>query len=439
LKPVDVQKGELRSGPPRRGFWARALRNAVRTILPLVILAGGYAGYKALEAMKPEVAKRPPQERVWAVQTMPVAFAANRPDLILYGETIPGRKLDLRALVTGEVVRVGEKFLEGAAVDRGDLLFEIDPFNYQGAVDEAAANLLEARARLQEVEERIRLEREALQRANEQLDLAKRDLARARELQSRGNLSEKGVDDRALVVSQREQAVEQRQSNLRIERARADQQRAVITRLEWRLRKARRDLENTKVYAPFDAYVSDVRVEVGHTVTANDVGASLLDRNWLEVKITLSNEQYGRLAEGDNDLSGHPVKVIWRAGSNVIEYPGIVERIAAEIDSSSGGVDIYARVQLPESPALIRAGAFVEIVAEDVEYANTVRLPETAIYNAQVVYVVVDGRLEERIIELVGHDGEDILVTGALEDGERVVVTRISEIGSGLKVEETPL
>ena len=299
---------------------------------------------------------------------MPAIYAANRPDLILYGETIAGRRLELRSLVTGEVIRVSDALREGASVDQGDLLFEIDPFFLQGAVEEARANLLESTARLAEIEARIASETDALSRAKEQLGLATRDLERAKELQKRGSLSEKSVDDRALIVSQREQSVEQRQNNLRIEAARADQQRAVITRLTWRLNKAQRDLENTKIRAPFDAYVRAVGVEIGRTVSANDVVATLLDRNWLEVKVTLSDQQYGRIAQRGSNFSGRIVKIRWRVGANVVEFDGTVERVAAEIDSRSGGVEVYARIDLKETGSLLRAGAFVEIIAEDVEY-----------------------------------------------------------------------
>ncbi len=437
MKPVDVQESEYRAGPPQRSFRGRVLLYLVRTVLPLLVLAGGFAAYKALEASRVDIVKRPPQERVWAVNTITANYSTHRPDLILFGETFAGRKIDLRALVTGEVIRVSDSLREGAEIDKGALLFEIDPFFYQGAVDEANANLQEAEARLVEIESRIALEGDALKRAGEQLELANRDLKRAKELLKRGNLSEKSVDDRALIVSQREQSVEQRESNLRIEGARGDQQRAVITRLSWRLRKAQRDLENTRIKAPFDAFVRGVGVDIGRTVSANDVVATLLDRDWLEVSVTLSDQQYGRIADGQGNFSGRAVKIRWRVGSKVIEYSGHFERVAAEIDSQSGGVEVYARIDLGESDALLRAGAFVEIIAEDIAYENSVRLPETALYDSNLVYVVVDDRLEVRTVEQIGRDGSSIFVIGDLREGEHVVTSRISEIGQGLKVEET--
>ena len=51
------------------------------------------------------------------------------------------------------------------------------------------------------------------------------------------------------------------------------------------------------------------------------------------------------------------------------------------------------------------------------------------------VYVVVDGRLAARTVEIVGRSGNDVLVRGAIKDGERIVAETFPEIGPGVKVE----
>ena len=42
-------------------------------------------------------------------------------------------------------------------------------------------------------------------------------------------------------------------------------------------------------------------------------------------------------------------------------------------------------------------------------------------------------------MQIIGRAGNDLLVRGALSDGDRVVVTRITEAGEGLKVEDISL
>ena len=83
----------------------------------------------------------------------------------------------------------------------------------------------------------------------------------------------------------------------------------------------------------------------------------------------------------------------------------------------------------------MRPGAFVEITLPDRTFEGHFRIPEASLYEGNRVYVAVDGALQERLVEVAAHDGEDVLIAAGLEDGDEVLVTRISEIGPGLKVQ----
>lgn len=443
MKPFDIKNfdtakpTETRSRAARRRL-VRGLRALAQAVLAAAVLAAGYFAYQALLASKEPVAQRPAREQVWAVRTVPVAFSTQVPTLRLYGEAVAGRQVDLRVLVPGKVTAIGENFREGGVVEEGELLLEIDDFTYRGALIEARANLREAEARLAEAEARITLEEDGLASAEEQLELARRDLERAVELAESRTLSEKTVDDRRLVVSQRQQALEQRRNSLAVERARAEQQRAAIARLQWRVEEAERRLADTRLTAPFDAYVRGVSAEVGRVMSSNDLAATLLDRGRIEVRVTLTDNQYGRIVSEAGTVIGRPVEVVWNLGPEATRFDGRIDRLAAEIKPESGGVDVYVRIDSPEKGPALRPGAFVEVLVPDRAYPDTARLPETALYGDDTVYVVEEGRLQRREVALIGQDGDDVFVTGRLEPGERVVTSRISEIGEGLKVEEQP-
>ena len=140
-----------------------------------------------------------------------------------------------------------------------------------------------------------------MERALEQLAFAERDLDRASQLRESGAVTERTVDERSLIVSQRKQAVEQRRNALAVERARVEQQQAAIERLEWRLAQAEKNLSDTVLKAPFDAVVREENAAVGRLVNVNDVIAALYDRNALEVRLTLSDNQYGRILSDTRD------------------------------------------------------------------------------------------------------------------------------------------
>ncbi|MDP2619721.1 MAG: efflux RND transporter periplasmic adaptor subunit [Hyphomicrobiales bacterium] len=444
MKPLDIKNFDTAKPAERRPSVARrqlvgGLRAIAQAALALAVLGTGFFAYQALLANKETVSQRPAREQVFAVRTVQAAYSTHVPTLRLYGEAVAGRQVELRVLAPGEVVGVGENFRDGSLVKQGEMLLEIDKFAYQGALVEARANLREAEARLAESAARVKLEEDGLARAEEQLTLARRDLDRAVELVRGGALSEKTVDDRKLVVSQREQAVEQHRNTLAVEEARADQQRAGIARLEWRVSEAERHLANTTLAAPFDAHVRGVSAALGRVMNANDVAATLIGADEIEVRLSLTDNQYGRIVAEAGAVIGRPVEVVWNLGSVSSRYAGRIERVAAEIKPESGGVAVFARIDASAGAPALRPGAFVEVLVPDRAYPDAVRLPETALYGADTVYVVADdGRLKRREVELLGRDGGDVFVTGALKPGERVVASRISEIGEGLKVEEQP-
>ena len=82
-------------------FWLRLLRGVLQLLLPLAILAAAFGVYQYLKSTKPETRKRPAQEAVFSVRTVPVAFANHQPFLTLYGTTVAGREVELRSLVAG--------------------------------------------------------------------------------------------------------------------------------------------------------------------------------------------------------------------------------------------------------------------------------------------------------------------------------------------------
>ncbi len=88
----------------------------------------------------------------------------------------------------------------------------------------------------------------------------------------------------------------------------------------------------------------------------------------------------------------------------------------------------------------LRPGAFVAVRVPDREYADVFVAPESALYGDDMLYVIVDSRLADRRIELLGHDGDQIIFRSAgepaLADGDRVVTTPLREAGVGVKVIE---
>ncbi len=405
-----------------------------KLLLPLLILAVAVGSYNYLKTTKSKPKKPQLVEKVWPVEALAATPTSHTPTLRLYGKTVSSRRVDLRALVSGKIIEVSNELKEGALIKKDEQLLKIDDFDYKGALVEAKANLKEAKAREAELKANIELEKENLKYAEDQLALARKDFARADELSKRGTVTKKLADDRNVIVSQRAQAVATTRVNLDLQSARQAQQAAVIDRLNWKVTQAERRLKETSLIAPFDAYVSAVNAEIGRTVSANDTIATLIDQKKIDVRFTLTDAQYGRILTHDKTLNGRSVKVKWNVGEKPVEYQATIVRTGAIIASQTGGVEVYAEVKDATKPVPLRSGAFVVVSIADREYLNVYRLPQTALYNGNNIYVIKDDRLTRRAVEIVGASGSDTLIRANIADGEKILLTRLTLAGDGVKV-----
>ncbi len=433
----DVQIVAETQAQHRVSPWWVAGKTLISSVLAVAIIAGAVTVMHGLIAARPEAPQRPAIERQVPVLTQTVQLASHSPTIEVFGEVVASRLVDLRAAVAGEITAIHPNLEAGRQISEGAALVEIDRFAYEGAVIEAQANLAEARAGLEESRARLILERDQLVRAQEQVELAQRDFERAASLAETGALTDRDLDTRRLTVSQRQQAVEQRQANLNIEQARLQQQLAGIERLEWRLSQAERDLERTILEAPFTGIIRAESVEVGRLISVNDVVATLYDDTALNVRFTLSDSQFGRLAGEPEPLVGRPITVTWSTGGEDLEFAGTIDRLDADIMASSGGVALFGRISDGQMITNLRPGAFVGVSLSDQAFENTIRIPETALYNTDHVFTVSDDRLARRDVEFVAWDGSHALVRPVGDDvlaGAEVVTSRLTDAGDGVAV-----
>jgi len=432
----DEEKHHGADAHQRRGLLVSIVRLGLQAVIPILILAGSLATYSYMKATKPEVRKRAPREAAYAVKSVPVTIADIAPVLKLYGTTAAGRQVEIRSLVAGRVIETGEGLRDGGEVEVGATLLKIDPFDFEIKVRETKSQLAEATARLAEMKASVATEQGNLKFIEAQVELARTDLGRAAPLAKRGTVSERTVDDRRLIVSQREQALTQTRNNVAVWNARIDQQEAVIERLRTTIEQSQKRVAEATLKAPFNAYVFGIGAQVGRMLNANDSVATLIDRDWIDVRFTLTNEQFGRLVQGRKGLIGREVELEWRVGQAPLRYSARIERLGARVTSNTGGVDVYARIVNPLQPVAIRPGAFVEATLKDAVFEKVAQIPSTAVYDSSRVYVIEKGRLQGRKVRILATSGSDVLVEGELKTGDRVVTTRLSTPGDGVRVQE---
>lgn len=435
LKKLESRpEGETTDRPRTRSMPLVIVRAVAQFAIMIGILGGAVYAMNWLIATTPERPRRPPFTTVYPIDAAEVRLADHRPTIRVFGQAVAARVVDLKALVGGEITWVNPAVRAGARIAKGDKLLEIDRFDYEIALSEAQTNLAQTRAAVAEIDAKLVSERDQLAIAREQLELAEKDLERAEALAESGSVTPKFVEDRMLIVIQRKQAVNQRENNILVAEAQKAQQMVAIERLGWKVKQAERKLDDTVLRAPFDSIVRSTTAELGKTVTSSETLFSIYSADSLEARFTLTDAQYGRIVTDSDPLIGRPVSAIWTIGGTDHSFDGEVARVGSDIVSDRGGVEIFAALTTPETSVRMRPGAFLEISVTDRHYPGSARLPESAIYDSDTAYAVVDGKLEARTVRVLAYDGDHVIIDGEIADGDMIMTTRLSEVGDGLAV-----
>ncbi len=419
---------EAADAPPRRSI----LRGVLKFLLAIAFLAGAYAGWRMMMASAIKPRPHAARETIEPVRVLPARLTTARPEWTLYGQAAATRRAVLAPPVSGRIVEVAPGLRAGAVVKKGQLLARIDDLPWRAAVREAEAALAQARAQLTETRARLALEKAAAANAREQLDIALRDLARAEALNKRGALPAAGLDKRRLTASQKRLAHAQRKANIAATEARAAQQEAAITRQKWMLERARKNLADTVLRAPFDGRVAESRAETGQQTGPADKLITLISSEPPEARLALSERRFGALKAAGEAIRGRDVRIIWDTSSGKLTLAGRVTRVTPDVAQGKGVIYLFARVSDPRKAQWLRPGAFIEARMAGPEVHDAALLPESAVYDASRVYAVVDGRLKALPVTLAGYARGKALVRG-LKGGEMIVVNRLANPVEGRK------
>jgi membrane fusion protein (multidrug efflux system) len=360
-------------------------------LCPILLIACG-------EAEAPPAAP-PPAVEYQAVQLQPITTRFE-----FVARTRALEDAEIIAQVSGAVVE--RAFDEGQQVEKGALLYRIDPRPYQAALSSAQASLSQATT---------------------SLDVAERNLARGIELEPNGYISDteldklRGTRDSAIAAKQQAEAA---------------------------LEKARIDLEFTEIRAPFTGTVGRSRVSTGDLVSPGGaVLLTIVQRDPMLVDFDVSERTLAdRIAENqERTLQGlEPIRYMPKlqlSNGNTYAHTGFIDYAENRINASTGTITATAR--FPNPDGLLVPGQFARIILERGDSENGLVIPQSAVLEdmqGNYVYVVGgDSTVMRRNIALGQRDGVNWVVETGLEEGDRVIVNGIQKVRPGIEVTATPL
>lgn len=291
----------------------------------------------------------------------------------------------LKAEVEGQVSAIIAD--EGAVVQRGDLVLQLDPTPLRLVYEEAQAALVRAQATL-ENDERL--------------------LARY------ATLLEAGAID--------QQSYEDVESRVKSERAQVVEARARANAAQW-------DLGKTSIRAPFSGRVADRLVELGTYVSDGDDLFQLVDLEPVRVAFAIPETEFGLLELGDSVS----FQVRTSPGRT---YSGAVMYVSPNLDPETRTQ--AAKAEYANTNREVPPGAFADLELTTAVREDAPVIPEEALVSEgeqSFVYVVVADTARKREIQL-GERLEDgrLEVLKGLQGGEAIVVAGQRELRDAMPV-----
>lgn len=182
------------------------------------------------------------------------------------------------------------------------------------------------------------------------------------------------------------------------------------------------------VRAPFAGIVDERNVTVGEYVRAGQPVATVIEIDPLRLELTVPETYVGAIREGQEvefETNAFPGKT-WK---------GTVKYISASMRRASRDLIIEAVVTNPERR--LRPGMFAVARIVVGESPRPV-IPKTAVRtdgDSPRVFIVREGRLEERLVQLGRPEADGLPIVAGLKQGERIVSRAGAELRDGLKVE----
>jgi RND family efflux transporter MFP subunit len=301
----------------------------------------------------------------------------------------------------------------GSLVQRGQLIAQIEPQDYQLRVQQADAAVAQARVRLglptAGTNDNIDLEQTSLVR--QARVLADEALANRDRLAS---LLEQGITPRAQVDTA-EASYKVALSRLEDAREEIHNRRAVLVQRRSELDIARQQLADVSVNAPFDGAIQEKRASVGEYLAAGAPLATIVRMDPLRLRAEVPER------EVPNIRVGQTVRVTTEGDPNV--YTGRIARLSPTITPQNRMLMVEAEVK--NTNGALRPGSFAraEIVTDDRGMSLTV--PTRAIINfagVEKIIIVKDGKAVEKSITTRRRTTEWTEVVSGVTVGEAVIL-----------------
>jgi membrane fusion protein (multidrug efflux system) len=309
-------------------------------------------------------------------------------------------RVELRARVQGFLKE--RSFTEGQQVAVGEVLFQIEPDQYQAIVEQRQADVAKAEA---------------------DAENADAQLARGQELVKNKNIAQSQVDELKAAAS--------------IAEASIAQAKAALTAAEL-------DLGYTRITSPIAGRVGMASYTVGNLVGPSSGALATIvsiDPMYVDFPLTQRQLLQARREMQASGSDGRSVVVRLRlSDGSFYDQTGRINFVDVTTDPGTDSVTL--RAEIPNPDGILVDGQYVGVVLQAGEPEAAIVIPQSALQlDQQGMFVMIvddENKAQVRRIEVGSDQGADIAVTSGLEAGDLVITGGVQKVRPGQVVTATP-
>ena len=372
-------------------------------------------------------------EREYTVFTDQIKKTEEIPVIYTYGEVKSWRTLEIRTPVVGKISEVAEIFRDGSPVVKGDFLFSIDDKEYQDNLNIAETDLRDAESDLINARTLFKLSQMDLEAAEKEKAIRLSSFERQKKLKENGVISETIFEQASLALTNADRALITKQNSQVQAENKIFKAQVLVERRKVAYGLAKRQLADTKFFAPFSGILDEVNAVSGRLISLNDRLGTILDPGALEVLFSLSDNQYSRIVDGEGNFLKLNVEFSAVGLEKKNGYSGVIERVGGRVNSGNTGRQVFASISV-EDASFFKPGDFLNVKIFEPKLKDVAKLPLSALGSNNTILLVNDDlRLEKIKLDVLRFQENHVLATNLPFD--RNFVTKWSpQLDTGIKV-----
>jgi membrane fusion protein (multidrug efflux system) len=370
-------------------------------------------------------------------------------DVPIYGEwigTLDGLvNADIKAQVSGYLLK--QDYTEGSFVQRGQLLFEIDPRPFQAVVDQAQGQLAQATGQLAQAKAQLTQAEAQVAVAEANQGRSQLDVDRYAPLAKQEAITQQDLDNATQNNLAAKAQVQSSKAQVETARAQIQAANATVQAARATVDTAQLNLGFTRLTSPIDGIAGIAQLQVGALVSAaSGLVTTVSTVDPIKAYFTVSEQEYldfhrrySTQASLDAERKRLRLELVLSDGT---VYPRIGSFFFADrqVNQSTGAIRVAGLYPNPGNT--LRPGQYAKVRASIRTQEGALLIPQRAVTELQGSYqvAVVDAgnKIAIRNVKPGSRSGTLWIIDEGLKPGERVVAEGVQKVRPGMLVNPKP-